>query len=541
MSVLLSPYGGVGAQFLDNSGNVLTGGKIYTYSAGTTLNQATFTTSAGLVPHSNPIILDASGRVPSGEIWLADGQQYKFVLENSDGVLIATYDNIVGINSNTINYSIQEEIQTATAGQTVFNLTTTSYSPGTNTLSVFVDGINQYDGLTYSYVETDSTTVTFNSGLTLGALVKFSTAVTLSAGVTVASSVSYTPNLVITANNVQSALDQVSTFVTDQRKTNYNWMGFFGTWQNGYAIKVRTGAREIGCSGATFARLGFIDDEITILAVKGVYQPNGVRVQRNNTNGNSEAATVVMNLTQTETKPLLGKNICVQIHALKSPTWTGSNFNVRLQYSKEPEQPIILANGEYTNGQTTLVSNNFTLNTTMPAESAPFYVQGVLPSDAIQVAIVITIPWTSAAGAADYVEFEGCFLTIGSSPSAVYAELYEDLLVKAKTRYQTTYSYSAPRGATSKAGALRVVAVNTNTTTSAIASVRFDPPMAIIPQVLMQSPLSGTENRWENETTGVFVNGLPYNLNDQGVTFQNNGAVAAGDVLLCHWTARCVF
>jgi hypothetical protein len=115
------------------------------------------------------------------------------------------------------------------------------------------------------------------------------------------------------------------------------------------------------------------------------------------------------------------------------------------------------------------------------------------------------------------------------------------LIVKAKTRYQTTYPYTAARGATTKAGSVRVTAINTSTTTAVVTSVRFDPPMAIIPQVLMQSPLSGTENRWENETTGVFVNGLPYNLSDQGITLQNNGAVTAGDVLLCHWTARCVF
>jgi hypothetical protein len=97
MAVNLSPYGGVGAQFLDNSGNVLTGGKIFTYAAGTTTPQATYTTSAGNIPHSNPIILDASGRVPGGEIWIVNGLSYKFVLETSTGVLIATYDNVSNV------------------------------------------------------------------------------------------------------------------------------------------------------------------------------------------------------------------------------------------------------------------------------------------------------------------------------------------------------------------------------------------------------------------------------------------------------------
>jgi hypothetical protein len=177
MAVNLSPVGGVAVQFFDNAGNVLTGGKLYTYAAGTTTPQTTYTTSAGNIAWSNPIILDAAGRVSgSGEIWLADAVQYKFILRDSNDVLIATYDNITGINSNFVNFTNQQEIQTATAGQTVFNLTTTTYSPGTNSLSVFVDGVNQYGpGAQYAYLETDSDTVTFVNGLHVGALVKFTT------------------------------------------------------------------------------------------------------------------------------------------------------------------------------------------------------------------------------------------------------------------------------------------------------------------------------------------------------------------------------
>jgi hypothetical protein len=108
MAVNLSPVGGVAGQFFDNNGNPLTGGKIYTYSAGTSTNQATYTTAAGVTAHSNPIILDAGGRVPGGEIWLSDGAQYKFVIKTSVDVLIGTYDNIQGINSvaaNTVTFT----------------------------------------------------------------------------------------------------------------------------------------------------------------------------------------------------------------------------------------------------------------------------------------------------------------------------------------------------------------------------------------------------------------------------------------------------
>jgi hypothetical protein len=95
MAVNLSPVGGAAAQFFTNTGAVLTGGKLYTYLAGTTTPATTYTTSAGNVARTNPIILDAAGRVPgSGEIWLTVGLTYKFVLKDSNDVLIGTYDNI---------------------------------------------------------------------------------------------------------------------------------------------------------------------------------------------------------------------------------------------------------------------------------------------------------------------------------------------------------------------------------------------------------------------------------------------------------------
>lgn len=194
MAVNLSPLGGAGAQFFDSNGNPLSGGMIYTYAAGTNTPQATYTSSSGLIQHSNPIVLDAAGRVPTGEIWLTDGVSYKFVIQTSAAVLVGTYDNIVGINSNFVAYTSQQEIQTATAGQTVFNLTTMQYQPATNNLSVFVDGVNQYGpGAQYAYVETDSDTVTFVNGLHVGASVKFTTATPVASAVVNAENVAYDP------------------------------------------------------------------------------------------------------------------------------------------------------------------------------------------------------------------------------------------------------------------------------------------------------------------------------------------------------------
>lgn len=101
MSVFLSPLAGAGAQFFTDAGLPLAGGKVYTYLAGTTTPAAVYTAADGATPHTNPIILDAYGRVPE-EIWLTEGAAYKFVLKTSLDVTIGTYDNLSGVNDVSI-------------------------------------------------------------------------------------------------------------------------------------------------------------------------------------------------------------------------------------------------------------------------------------------------------------------------------------------------------------------------------------------------------------------------------------------------------
>jgi len=97
MAVNISLFAGAGAQFFDDNGTPLSGGLLYSYLAGTTTAAATFTSSTGLSAHSNPIVLDAGGRVPE-EIWLTANTIYKFVLEDANNVLIGSWDNIPGIS-----------------------------------------------------------------------------------------------------------------------------------------------------------------------------------------------------------------------------------------------------------------------------------------------------------------------------------------------------------------------------------------------------------------------------------------------------------
>ena len=106
MAVNLSLLAGAGWQFFDSNGDPLSGGKLYTYAAGTTTPQTTYTSNSGATPNANPIILNAAGRLSgSGEIWLTEGVNYKFVLTDSNDVLIGTYDNISGANDGTAIYA----------------------------------------------------------------------------------------------------------------------------------------------------------------------------------------------------------------------------------------------------------------------------------------------------------------------------------------------------------------------------------------------------------------------------------------------------
>lgn len=137
MSVFLSPVGGAGAQFFDNNGNPLSGGKLYTYAAGTTTPQVTYTTSSGNVAHANPIVSDSAGRVPgSSEIWLQFAP-YKFVLKDSNDVTLGTWDNVSGLGaSETI-------VENFTGDGTTISFTLSNAPYGESAMQIYINGVYQ--------------------------------------------------------------------------------------------------------------------------------------------------------------------------------------------------------------------------------------------------------------------------------------------------------------------------------------------------------------------------------------------------------------
>lgn len=107
MSVKIAPD--ARRQFLNASGVPYSGAKLFYYAAGSTTKQNTYTTQAGNVANSNPIILDSAGRTPYG-VWLTAGLTYKEVLAPSTdtdppGSPIFTEDSLSGINDTSITVS----------------------------------------------------------------------------------------------------------------------------------------------------------------------------------------------------------------------------------------------------------------------------------------------------------------------------------------------------------------------------------------------------------------------------------------------------
>lgn len=95
MTANISPVGN--SQFIDVNGNPLSGGKLYTYEAGTTTPLAAYTTAEGDVPQPNPVILNSLGTLDD-PLYLSNGVPYKIIVKTSAGVSLGLeYDDIYGV------------------------------------------------------------------------------------------------------------------------------------------------------------------------------------------------------------------------------------------------------------------------------------------------------------------------------------------------------------------------------------------------------------------------------------------------------------
>ena len=101
MAVKFSSWGN--HQFLiPTTGAPASGYKLYTYVAGSSTLVTTYTTFAGSVAQSNPIVLNSAGFPTTGQIWITEGSSVKIVFTDASDVVIKTEDNIPGVNDTTV-------------------------------------------------------------------------------------------------------------------------------------------------------------------------------------------------------------------------------------------------------------------------------------------------------------------------------------------------------------------------------------------------------------------------------------------------------
>jgi hypothetical protein len=96
----VAPFLTANPQFFNNSGAPLNGGCLFTYAAGTSNAQATYSENTGTTPNANPIVLNSGGYATSGAIWLS-GLAYKFVLKTAGGVNCASGSQLWSVDNIT--------------------------------------------------------------------------------------------------------------------------------------------------------------------------------------------------------------------------------------------------------------------------------------------------------------------------------------------------------------------------------------------------------------------------------------------------------
>ena len=152
----------------------------------------------------------------------------------------------------------------ATAGQTAFTLPT-PYVLNASAITVFVNGLKVEQGTTQDWVETNTTTVTFNSGLTVGDLVVFVVNVLASvvpiAAFPAASVSAFGAGLVDDADAAAGRTTLgLGTLATLNTVNNGNW--------SGTALAVANGGTGATTAGAALTALGGqpLDATLTALA-----------------------------------------------------------------------------------------------------------------------------------------------------------------------------------------------------------------------------------------------------------------------------------
>lgn len=173
MAVNFSPI--FNSQSVDSSGAPASGWKVYSYVANSATPLATYTTEAGDVEQSNPVVLNSLGFPTTGQIWLTANTAYKLVLTNAADVVQKTEDNILGVpdiaatsewvvsgltptyisatsfslaGDQTTAFNVGRRLKTTNTGGTIYSrIKTSSFASATTTITLVNDSGTLDSGL----------------------------------------------------------------------------------------------------------------------------------------------------------------------------------------------------------------------------------------------------------------------------------------------------------------------------------------------------------------------------------------------------------
>lgn len=168
------------ARFFDANGNPLSGGKVFSFGAGTTTPKATFTDQAGLTANANPTILDANGEA---NIWLSGA--YKIELRNSVDVVQWVVDNVKEASTDVPSGFFALTVTPTTTGSASFTV------PGDFTTTLFVNQRIRYVTSSVTRYATIASSI-FGSGVTTVTTTNSTGPLNTGTGVSVAAGISET-------------------------------------------------------------------------------------------------------------------------------------------------------------------------------------------------------------------------------------------------------------------------------------------------------------------------------------------------------------
>lgn len=186
-TVALSPISD--AQFFDNNGDPLNGGKLFYYEGGSyTVQKTTYSTASGTTPNPNPIVLDSSGR-PTASAFLEVNSPYNVRLTLADGttvlnswanVSVTTAGGVAGVTQIVAGTNITLSPVGGT-GTVTINSTGGGGSPGGPNKSVQYNNTGTLAGTSTFLFDSTTINLTIGATGTSGALQLNGTASSISA------------------------------------------------------------------------------------------------------------------------------------------------------------------------------------------------------------------------------------------------------------------------------------------------------------------------------------------------------------------------